>query len=85
MMIRKAVMMTLIAFSLQSCATIEIAHSPLKITQPCVPVHGVIFNIGETDVMSDQLYAKFKKIIVTYKQRLITNCDNVIKHNKAHE
>lgn len=75
----------LIAYSLQGCSTIEVVHSDLKMPPPCVPDHGVYFLIGETDIMSDQLYAKWKKIVVTYKQRIITLCDNIEKHNQIHK
>jgi hypothetical protein len=58
-------------------------HAELEL--PCVPPHGVNFDAGETDVMSDKLYNKFKKIIVTYKERIKTQCKLVKQHNEAHK
>ena len=82
-MLKKAVMMTLIAFSLSACSTLEIVHAPLEL--PCVPEHNVMFKMGETDVMSDELYTKFKTIIVTYKERIKTQCKLAEQHNEAHK
>lgn len=81
-MLKKAAMMTLIVFSLSSCSTLEIVHSDLDL--PCVPDHGVYFSIGETDGMSEELYNKFKKIIITYKQRILTQCSLTKEHNVLH-
>jgi hypothetical protein len=82
-MLNKAVMTMLTAFSLSACSTLEIVHSDLKL--PCMPEHNVMFKMGETDVMSDELYAKFKTIIVTYKERIKTQCKLANQHNEAHQ
>ena len=81
-MLKKAVTTMLIVFSLQACSSIEVIHADLEL--PCVPEHGVYFAPGETDVMSDELYNKFKKIILTYKQRIKSQCELADKHNELH-
>ena len=81
-MLKKAVITMLTVFSLSSCSTLEIVHADLEL--PCVPDHGVYFSIGETDVMSDELYNKFKKIIITYKERIKTQCKLAEQHNANH-
>lgn len=81
-MLKKAVTMTLIACSLTACSSVEVVHADLNL--PCVPEHGVSFYDGETDVMSDALYGKFRKIIITYKERIKTQCKLVEMHNEEH-
>lgn len=75
-------MTVMLTFSLQACTTLEIVHADLEL--PCVPNHGVRFSIGETDSMSEELYSKFERIIHTYKQRIITQCELTEKHNRLH-
>lgn len=69
-------------FSLQACTTLELVHVPLEL--PCLPEHNVLFSIGETDHVKDETYDKFEKIIITYKQRIISQCRLAIQHNQEH-
>lgn len=81
-MLKKVVMSVMLTFSLQACTTLEIVHADLEL--PCVPNHGVYFSIGETKHVKDETYDKFEKIILTYKQRIITQCELVNNHNLEH-
>jgi len=81
-MLRKVVTSVIVIFSLQACTTLEIVHADLEL--PCLPEHGVMFRIGETDNINEETYSKFEKIILTYKQRIITQCNMVENHNLLH-
>lgn len=82
-MLKRAVMSVTLIFSLQACTTLEIVHADLEL--PCMPKHGVIFNAGETDSISEEIYSKFERIIITYKERIKTQCKLVNQHNEAHK
>ena len=82
-MLKRAVMSATLIFSLQACTTLEIVHADLEL--PCMPDHGVYFSIGETEHVKNETYDKFEKIILTYKQRIVTQCELVKQHNEAHQ
>lgn len=82
-MLKRIVMSVLVIFSLSACSTMEIVHAELKL--PCMPEHGVTFKSGETAPMSDELYSKFEKIIITYKKRIELQCRLAEQHNQLHE
>ena len=60
-MLKRAVMSVTLIFSLQACTTLEIVHAELEL--PCMPKHGVIFNAGETDSISEEVFASLTSFI----------------------
>ena len=82
-MLKKATLIALIACSIQSCSTLEVAHSDIVL--PCVPSHSVYFTQAEVDSIDGDLFDKFEKIILTYKQRIITQCEIAKKYNESYK
>ena len=76
---RNIVTFTLLSFILCAWTIAKITHEDLKL--PCLPADYVYFASGETDLMSDELYAKFESIINTLKKRVDEQCDLAVVHN----
>lgn len=73
------------AFSTQSCTSINkiAAHEPVGCLG--VPIHNVSFTNDEQLNTPDTVLDKLVLITTTYKQRIKTNCELVKSHNKIHE
>lgn len=82
-MLKNLSLTALIIGSLSGCSTVKVVHAELEC--PGIPVHNVTFTQEEKDSMPDSVVDKVDVIITTYKQRILSQCEIISAHNRAHK
>ena len=72
------------AIGLQSCSTIEIAHSPLNCMLYPSQTLGDRLSDEELNSISDPVFDKLEKHIISYQARIDSICESINKHNELH-
>lgn len=82
----KIILASLVAIGLASCSTtrLEIAHAALD----CVPQPETSLSDRLTDnelnSFSDEVFQSLELHMISYRERINTQCELIIKHNAAH-
>ena len=71
--------------SLQACSTLEIAHSDLNCMQyPSLSLADRMSD-SELNSMSNEVFDKVSAHIISYQERMNSQCKAIKTHNKNHQ